>query len=135
MASIVEPVQTSRLTYRGDIDGLRALAVLAVIGFHVSPRFVPGGFVGVDVFFVISGFLISGLLFTEFRERDGFDAFEFYVRRIRRILPALVLVLVACWGIGWLVLVQSEFAQLQLHIAGASVFIPNFVLWSEAGYF
>ena len=125
----------SRLTYRADIDGLRALAVLAVIGFHVSPQFVPGGFVGVDVFFVISGFLISGLLFAEFRERDAFDAFEFYARRIRRILPALIVVLVACWGIGWLVLVQSEFEQLQLHIAGASVFVPNVVLWSEAGYF
>ena len=132
---MTESAQTSRLTYRGDIDGLRALAVLAVIGFHVSPQFVPGGFVGVDVFFVISGFLISGLLFAEFRERDAFDAFEFYARRIRRILPALILVLVACWGLGWLVLVQSEFEQLQLHIAGASVFIPNFVLWSEAGYF
>ena len=135
MASIVESVQTPRLSYRADIDGLRALAVLGVIGFHVSPRFVPGGFVGVDVFFVISGFLISGLLFAEFRDRDAFDAVEFYARRIRRILPALIVVLVACWGFGWLVLVQSEFQQLQLHIAGASVFVPNFVLWSEAGYF
>src|SRR5262249_24834569 len=99
------------------------------------PRFVPGGFVGVDVFFVISGFLISGLLFDEFRERDSFNAFEFYSRRIRRIFPALIVILAACWAIGWFVLVQDEFTELQRHIAGASVFVPNFLLWQESGYF
>jgi len=109
--------------------------VLAVIGFHYWPHYVPGGFVGVDIFFVVSGFLISSLLFSELCERDAFDAVAFYGRRVRRIFPALIVVLVACWVIGWLVLVQDEFEALEQHIAGASIFIPNFLLWNEAGYF
>src|SRR5262252_3140032 len=74
--------------YRPDIDGLRAIAVLAVIAFHASPRTLPGGFVGVDIFFVISGFLISGILFRE-AAGAGVRLSDFYVRRIRRIVPAL----------------------------------------------
>ena len=71
--------------YRRDIDGLRAIAVLAVIGFHAWPRALPGGFVGVDIFFVISGFLISGILFRE-AAGPGVSLADFYVRRIRRIV-------------------------------------------------
>src|SRR5258708_32260423 len=80
-------------SYRPDIDGLRAVAVLAVIAFHGFPEYVTGGFVGVDVFFVISGFLISGIIFDE--TRTGlFSLPRFYARRVRRIFPALLLVLV-----------------------------------------
>src|SRR5439155_9786615 len=81
--------------YRPDIDGLRALAVLAVLGYHAFPGVVPGGFVGVDVFFVISGFLITGIILEEQR-RGAFSFAGFYWRRIRRIFPALILVLTAC---------------------------------------
>src|SRR6266404_6747650 len=83
-----------RIDYRADIDGLRAIAVLSVIGFHAFPRSIPGGFVGVDVFFVISGFLISGLILKALH--DGrFSYWGFYSRRIRRIFPALITVLTA----------------------------------------
>src|SRR5580765_5885993 len=116
------------LLYRPDIDGLRAVAVLAVIGFHASPRFVPGGFVGVDVFFVVSGFLISGIIFDQLGA-GTFSFRDFYARRIRRIFPALAVVLVACWVFGWFALVADEYMQLMKHIGGAATFVSNFVLW------
>src|SRR5436309_13667674 len=97
----------SRIGYRPDVDGLRAVAVLAVIGFHAFPRWVPGGFVGVDVFFVISGFLISGILFTQC-EQGRLDLVGFYVRRIRRIFPALIVVLIAVALLGSLVLTKVD---------------------------
>ena len=112
--------------YRPDIDGLRALAVLAVVGFHATPRFVPGGYVGVDVFFVISGFLISGIVIAQLSE-GHFTFADFYARRIRRIFPSLIVVLLACAAIGWFVLVDEEFAQLLKHIAASAVFVPNVV--------
>jgi peptidoglycan/LPS O-acetylase OafA/YrhL len=120
--------------YRADVDGLRAVAVLAVIGFHGLPRWVPGGFVGVDVFFVISGFLISGLIVSALRA-NRFSFREFYVRRIRRIFPSLVVVLVAAFALGWFALLADEFQQLGKHMTGAAAFVSNFVLWHEAGYF
>lgn len=118
--------------YRPDIDGLRAIAVLAVVAFHVSPRAVPAGFIGVDIFFVISGFLISGILF---REGANISLAEFYVRRIRRIVPALSIVLIAVGVFGWLALTNYDFRELQRHIAGGAAFVSNFLLWREAGYF
>ena len=120
--------------YRRDIDGLRAVAVLAVILFHASPRALPGGFIGVDIFFVISGFLISGILFRE-AERQSVSLADFYVRRIRRIVPALSLVLLAVAALGWLALTNSDFKELQAHVAAGAAFVSNFVLWREAGYF
>src|ERR1044071_6767179 len=101
----------SQSDYRRDIDGLRAVAVLAVLAFHAFPQILPGGFVGVDVFFVISGYLISGILFSDL-QRGQFTYREFYVRRIRRIFPALALVLAACLVFGWLVLLDAEYTQL-----------------------
>jgi peptidoglycan/LPS O-acetylase OafA/YrhL len=120
--------------YRPDIDGLRAVAVLSVIGFHVTPRFVPGGYVGVDVFFVISGYLITGIVLGQLAE-GRFSFAGFYARRVRRIFPALILVLVASAAIGWFVLVPGEFSQLMTHTAAAALFVPNIALWREAGYF
>ena len=120
--------------YRPDIDGLRAVAVLSVVGFHAFPDLVKGGFIGVDIFFVISGFLISTIIFTSLN-RNAFSFLEFYGRRIRRIFPALILVLVTCFTLGWFVLFGDEYKQLGNHIAGGAGFVPNLVLWSESGYF
>jgi peptidoglycan/LPS O-acetylase OafA/YrhL len=120
--------------YRADIDGLRAISILGVLGFHAIPGVVPGGFVGVDVFFVISGYLISGLIFTEIEEAR-FRFSHFYGRRIRRIFPALIAVLVVTCLIGWFVLFADEFRQLGKHMVGSALFVSNFVLLAEAGYF
>ena len=120
--------------YRRDIDGLRAVAVLAVVMFHAFPQILPGGFVGVDVFFVISGYLISGILFSDL-QRGQFTYREFYVRRMRRIFPALALVLLACLVFGWLVLLDAEYRQLGGHAAAGAGFIANLALWRESGYF
>ena len=122
------------LAYRRDIDGLRAIAVLAVIAFHAFPQILPGGFVGVDVFFVISGYLISGIILKSLRQ-GNFSLSEFYARRIRRIFPALLTVLIACLLMGWYVLLEDEFEQLGKHVAAGAAFVANFAFWSEAGYF
>ena len=126
--------RSTHLDYRADIDGLRAIAVLAVIGFHAFPTWVRGGFVGVDVFFVISGYLISTILLTGM-ERGSFRFSQFYIRRIRRIFPALIAVLLGCMVTGWLLLFSFEYMALGKHVAGSAAFVSNFVLWNEAGYF
>lgn len=128
------PTPRSQLHYRPDIDGLRALAVSAVVLYHAFPVLLPGGFVGVDLFFVISGYLISGILFSHlasgtFRFRD------FYARRIRRIFPALILVLLFCCVTGWMLLFDKEFDQLGEHLLRAATFLSNFILLKETGYF
>jgi peptidoglycan/LPS O-acetylase OafA/YrhL len=120
--------------YRPDIDGLRAIAILAVVVYHAFPGLLPGGFMGVDIFFVISGFLISTIIFSSL-EHERFSLVEFYARRIRRIAPALLLVLAACLVFGWVVLLPSEYKQLGKHTLASIAFIQNFVLWQETGYF
>lgn len=125
---------TSAVKYRPDIDGLRAIAVLSVVGFHAFPNWLQGGFIGVDVFFVISGFLISSLLFTSL-ENNSFSFVDFYQRRIKRIFPALFITLAFCCIFGWFALFPDEYKQLGRHIAGGAGFVSNFVLWKETGYF
>lgn len=120
--------------YRPDIDGLRALSVLAVIAFHAFPTQVSGGFIGVDVFFVISGYLISTIIFENL-DKGTFKFSEFYARRVARIFPALILVLLACFTFGWFALLADEFKQLGKHMAAGAGFISNLVLWQEVGYF
>lgn len=120
--------------YRSDIDGLRAIAVLPVVAFHAFPGWVKGGFVGVDVFFVISGYLISTIIFENL-DKGTFSFAEFYARRIKRIFPALLLVLIASYAFGWFALLADEYKQLGKHIAAGAGFISNIVLWNEAGYF
>lgn len=120
--------------YRPDIDGLRAVAILFVVGFHAFPNWVHGGFIGVDIFFVISGYLISTIIIGSL-ERDSFSFVEFYIRRINRIFPALLLVLIACFSFGWYALLADEYKQLGKHIAGGAGFISNFLFWNESGYF
>ena len=120
--------------YRADIDGLRAVAVLSVVAYHAFPDWLHGGFVGVDIFFVISGYLISGIVFGSL-QRDGFSFSEFYIHRVKRLFPALILVLLASYGAGWLLLLPGEFSSLGLNIVGSAGFIANLVLWAESGYF
>lgn len=131
------PTQSEHLThpkYRADIDGLRAIAILSVVGYHAFPSWVKSGFIGVDIFFVISGFLISTIIFDNL-EHNNFRFIEFYSRRIKRIFPALLLVLIASFSFGWQILLADEFKQLSKHIIGGAGFISNFVLMRESGYF
>jgi peptidoglycan/LPS O-acetylase OafA/YrhL len=120
--------------YRPDIDGLRAVAVLLVVGFHAFPKVVPGGFVGVDVFFVISGFLITSLIAQELGE-GRFSLLKFYGRRARRIFPALFVVLLACLAAGWIWLLPAEYRNLGSDAAWAAAFVANVALYFQAGYF
>ena len=122
------------LTYRSDIDGLRAVAVLSVVAYHAFPELLPGGFVGVDIFFVISGFLISSIILKSLKE-NTFSFRLFYERRIKRIFPALLLVLIFCLALGWLVLLPNEYGALGEHVAAGAGFIANVLLWTESGYF
>jgi peptidoglycan/LPS O-acetylase OafA/YrhL len=119
------------LPYRPDIDGLRALAVVAVVAFHASPHAMPGGFVGVDVFFVISGYLITGLIVSNL-EAGRFSFAEFYARRFRRLVPALVVVLLSTWLLGWFLLLPEELSYLGKHIVAGATFTANLVLAREA---
>ncbi len=120
--------------YRPDIDGLRAVAVLSVVAFHAFPNAIRGGFIGVDVFFVISGYLISSIVF-EGLEKKTFSFLDFYKRRIKRIFPALLLVLSACLAYGWFYLFNSELKQLGTHIFAGAGFFSNIALMQEVGYF
>ena len=120
--------------YRADINGLRAIAVLAVIGFHAFPGRIRGGFSGVDMFFVISGYLISSIIFNSL-DKSSFSFKEFYSRRIRRIFPALLLLLVSICIFGRAVLILPELKHLGKHIAGGAGFVSNLILRFESGYF
>src|ERR1700748_3225116 len=100
--------------YRADIDGLRAVASLSVVCFHATPQIPSGGFVGVDVFFVISGFLITTII-AESLWNGKFSFLDFYARRIRRIFPSLAIVLAACIAFGWRVLFADEYRLLGEH--------------------
>ena len=120
--------------YRSDIDGLRAVAILLVIIFHAFPKFLRGGFIGVDIFFVISGYLITSIILKN-QSQNNFSLLDFYSRRIKRIFPALIVVLTFCLVAGWYVLLGNEYELLGKHIAAGSIYISNFVLQSEAGYF
>lgn len=121
-------------TWRPDIDGLRAVAILSVVGYHFFPHVFLGGFVGVDIFFVISGFLITRILVEEV-SAGTFSVLSFYARRVRRLFPALALVLAAVLAAGWSWLRPDEYAQLGAHTASGAAFAANLLLWRESGYF
>ena len=122
------------ISYRPDIDGLRALAILPVVLFHAFPNLLPGGFIGVDIFFVISGYLITNILLKDI-QAGNYSIKNFYARRVRRIFPALSVVLLFCLALGWIVLTAVEYRALGKHAAGGAGFIANFMFWREAGYF
>ena len=120
--------------YRPEIDGLRAIAVISVIVFHAFPGLFPGGFLGVDVFFVISGYLVTGTILRD-TKGNKFEISAFYVRRIKRILPALIVTLCGVLISGWVLLRLSDFNQLAKHVLAGASFSSNFLLQSESGYF
>ena len=120
--------------YRPDIDGLRGIAVFAVVWFHAFPKSFKGGFVGVDVFFVLSGYLISKIIIEQLA-LDRFSIADFYTRRIRRIFPALITVMLAVLAAGWFLLLADEYALLGKHVVAGAGFLSNLVLYSESGYF
>ncbi len=122
----------SKISYRPDIDGLRAVAVVPVVLHHAGFSAVPGGFVGVDIFFVISGFLITRILTREIRDGQ-FSLLSFYERRARRILPALFIVLVACLAVGWFLLLPSQYDALARSTAATLLFVSNVWFWDAAG--
>lgn len=127
-------LNNSHLKYRPDIDGLRALAILLVIIFHAYPKLLRGGFIGVDIFFVISGYLITTIILKGLNQ-DDFSLLDFYSRRIKRIFPALIVVLTFCLISGWFILLAEEYRFLGKHIASGAFYISNFILESESGYF
>lgn len=122
------------LNYRPDIDGLRAVSILLVVGYHAYPSLLPGGFVGVDVFFVISGFLITQILLAQ--EHAGRSSIaDFYARRVRRIFPALITVLAVTYAIGWFILLPDQFGLLGKNIAASVLFASNLFQLGQTEYF
>ena len=122
------------MQYRREVDGLRALAVIAIILFHAGFQTFGGGYVGVDVFFVISGYLITTVIVSQ--QRAGrFSLVDFYERRVRRILPALFVVLLTCLPFAWLWLTSEDLKIFSESLIAVSTFTSNFLFWHESGYF
>jgi peptidoglycan/LPS O-acetylase OafA/YrhL len=139
LANDIPPAPLSRSRsesnpHRPDIDGLRALAVLPVLFYHVGIRAIPGGFVGVDVFFVISGYLITQVLLSDI-EQDRFSILGFYERRIRRILPALLVVLATTFFVYLPLSLPREFVDFSMSLIAAATSVSNIFFWLHAGYF
>ena len=122
------------MKYRAEIDGLRALAVMPVILFHAGFEWFSGGFVGVDVFFVISGYLITTIIISEMAE-GKFSIVNFYERRARRILPALFLVMATCLPAAWLLMLPNQLKGFGDSLSAVSLFVSNFQFWLGSGYF
>lgn len=122
------------MDYRREIDGLRAMAVLPVIFFHAGLPPFYGGYVGVDIFFVISGYLITSIILTDLKT-GCFSLANFYERRVRRILPALFLVMTISLAFAWFLLLPGDMKDFSRSIGAVAVFASNFLFWSESGYF
>ena len=122
------------LTYRSEIDGLRAFAVIPVIFFHAGFKLFGGGFVGVDIFFVISGYLITSIILSEM-ENGKFSLINFYERRVRRILPALFFVTLVCVPFSWMLLISKDMNDFAQSLIAISTFSSNILFWLESGYF
>jgi peptidoglycan/LPS O-acetylase OafA/YrhL len=127
-------VSSPSIRYRPDIDGLRATAVVLVVNFHAFPEAMPGGFIGVDIFFVISGFLITGIITRELAQHR-FSLLTFYSRRIRRIFPALIVVLGVTLVLGWLWMLPAPYARLSADVFASAAFFSNIALLLQSGYF
>ena len=122
------------MNYRREIDGLRAIAVLPVIGFHAGFKAFAGGFVGVDIFFVISGYLITTIILGE-KQAGQFSLLQFYERRARRILPAMLFVMLACLPFAWIWMLPEQLKEFGRNLIATSLFSSNILFWRESGYF
>ena len=123
-----------KIRYRPDIDGLRALAVLAVIIFHTDRNLLSGGFVGVDIFFVISGYLITSIIFNDIKN-DKFSIFHFYDRRVRRIIPALLFLLAISSIASYVILFPADLYKYAKSLLATLLFFSNIFFWRNSGYF
>ena len=132
----ISGVEGEKKSYRADIDGLRGIAVSLVVAYHAFPHLIPGGFVGVDIFFVISGYVITRLLARKAGSETTFKFFsDFYAKRVRRIFPAAMLVLIFVLASGYLFLDPDTLTSVAAYGLGATLFVPNFVAYAHAGYF
>lgn len=122
------------MTYRADIDGLRALAVVPVVAFHAGLPAVGGGYVGVDIFFVISGYLITSIITSEI-DAGHFSLATFYQRRVRRIFPALITVLIFCSIAGYLLMTPDDYKMLGQSAVATTLFVSNIFFWRQTNYF
>ncbi|MCW3847947.1 acyltransferase [Sphingomonas sp. LB-2] len=128
------PAPQPKLGFRADINGLRAIAVLAVLAFHFGVPPFRSGFTGVDVFFVISGYLMTGIILGRLG-RHNFSVPGFYLDRARRIVPALLVLVTAVLALGWFILLPDEYIILSKHAGSAVTFASNLLFWKESGYF
>jgi peptidoglycan/LPS O-acetylase OafA/YrhL len=122
------------MRYRADIDGLRAVAVVPVVLFHAGSSIFRGGYIGVDVFFVISGYLITSVIKTEINSKT-FSIAAFYQRRIRRIFPALVVVILFCLVAGFVLLTPADYLSLGKSAIATAFFVSNIFFWQQSNYF
>lgn len=134
---MLAPLPLPKSAFRHDINGLRAWAVLVVMLFHFGIPGFSGGFVGVDIFFVISGYLMGGIIIGGLEERGGrkFSVWNFYLSRARRILPALLVLCAILLVLGWFVLLPTYYRALGGHVLTSALFLSNIKYWLEAGYF
>ena len=124
----------STLAYRRDIDGLRAIAVIAVVLFHFGVPGFTGGFVGVDIFFVISGYLITSIIWNQ-RQAGRFSFVDFWARRARRILPALFVMILAVLAVGWFLMAPKDYEELGRSVRYQVMFVSNILFMRQDGYF
>ncbi len=122
------------MLFRNDINGLRAIAVLLVIIYHFDSTIIPAGFIGVDVFFVISGYLMTSIIITKMHKEE-FALTNFYAARVKRIVPPLLVLCLVLLVFGWFRLSPDDLTLLGKHVVGSITFVSNMVYWSESGYF
>ena len=122
------------MKYRSEIDGLRAIAVFPVILFHAGFDFFSGGYVGVDVFYVISGYLITSIIIDDI-QKNNFSLANFYERRARRILPALLFVVALCIPFAWYIFTPSEMIYFSKNLIYVTTYISNFLFMKSNNYF
>ena len=127
-------MNNSSFKYRKEIDGFRALAILPVVFYHAGINLFSGGYVGVDVFFVISGYLITNIILSDV-EKNRFSIKNFYERRARRILPALFFVSLACIPLSFYFFKDIYLLEFTRSLISIIFFSSNFLFWSESGYF